>query len=67
MGSLGDGEAGEELSLICYGVCWDNYQTDGPGYAGPLYLLKGAGDPACPGIVFVRRSGKLEMEEEAEQ
>lgn len=46
-----------------YGVRFD-YQTDGPGYLGPLYLLQGAGSPETSPMAFVRNGeGRLEVVE----
>lgn len=46
------------LSKWVYGVRFD-YQIDGPGYVGPLYLLQGAGAPETSPMAFVRIDGRL--------
>lgn len=51
-------ETPEFVARIIYGVRFD-YQTDGPCYAGPLYLLKGGGDPADPPMALIEIDGKL--------
>lgn len=50
------------LSEWVYGVRFD-YQTDGPGYVGPLYLLQGAGAPETRPMAFVRTDGGLKVVE----
>jgi len=50
------------LAEYAYGVRFE-YQTDGPGYVGPLYLLQGAGSPETRPMAFVRGDGGLEVVE----
>lgn len=50
------------LPKFAYGVRFD-YQTDGPGYVGPLYLLQGAGSPDTRPMAFIRTEGGLELVE----
>ena len=50
------------LKEYTYGVRFE-YQTDGPGYVGPLYLLQGAGAPENSPIAMVRVEGGLEAVE----
>jgi len=48
------------LAEYAYGVRFD-YQTDGPGYVGPLYLLQGAGAQENGPMAFVRdHEGRLQ-------
>lgn len=51
-----DGAALKERGT--YAVRFD-FVSGSPGYVGPLYLLKGDGDPACPPLHFIRRDGEL--------
>lgn len=46
------------LPRYAYGVRFD-YQTDCPGYVGPLYLLKGAGAPEISPLILIRTSEGL--------
>jgi len=48
------------LAQYAYGVRFD-YQTDGPGYVGPLYLLQGAGSPETRPMAFVQTGKGLEV------
>lgn len=51
------------LAKYAYGVRFD-YQTDCPGYVGPLYLLQGGGSPDAGPMAFVRdETGALELAE----
>lgn len=50
------------LAENAFGVRFD-YQTDGPGYVGPLYLLQGAGSPETRPMAFVRTDGRLKVVE----
>lgn len=55
---LQEDDAAEDLASMIYGVRFD-YMCDGPGYAGDLFLLQGAGAPEISPITLVRRSGRL--------
>jgi len=46
------------LQECVYAVRFD-YLNGGPGYCGPLYILKGDGDPEIPPVVLVREEGQL--------
>jgi len=46
-------ESAEELSEFIYGVRFD-YQTDGPGYCGDLFILKGGGGVETPPVILYR-------------
>lgn len=49
------------LSEQAYGVRFD-YQTDSPGYVGPLFLIQGAGSPDNRPLTFIRNAnGQLEL------
>tara|TARA_R110002051_G_scaffold134853_4_gene207807 strand:- start:1197 stop:1463 length:267 start_codon:yes stop_codon:yes gene_type:complete len=48
------------LADYAYGVRFD-YQTDGPGYVGPLYLLQSSGAPETSPMAFIRFDGKLKV------
>jgi hypothetical protein len=48
----------EWLRSYAYGVRFD-YENESPGYDGPLYLLKGAGAPEIPPLLFIRVGGAL--------
>lgn len=50
---LNGSETPGDLADQIYGVRFD-YQTDGPGYAGDLFLLKGGGSPTDPAINLYR-------------
>lgn len=51
------------LVEYAYGVRFD-FQTEGPGYVGPLYLLQGAGSPETGPMTFIRNgAGQLEQVE----
>ena len=50
------------LAEYAYGVRFD-YQTDGPGYVGPLYILKGAGAAGTPAMMLVRGQAGLKLAE----
>ena len=50
------------LAEHAYGVRFD-YQTDGPGYVGPLYLLQCSGAPETSPMAFIRTDGKLKVVE----
>jgi hypothetical protein len=52
-------ETADELGDIIWGAKFASYVTDGPGYAGPLYILQG-GDIAPP-VVLTRKDGHLEV------
>lgn len=56
-------DPGKWLSEEAYGVRFD-YQTDSPGYVGPLYLLQGAGAPETSPMTFIRtETGRLRVVE----
>ncbi len=55
---LEEGEGAEMLKSISYGVRFE-FVSDGPGYVGPLYLIKGAGSPGMPPIAVIERAGEL--------
>ena len=58
---LDDDETGSFLSEILHGVYFD-YQSDCPGYDGPLYLLLGGAGPETRPIGFIRGSaGELKL------
>ncbi len=46
------------LSRYAYGVRFD-YQTDCPGYVGPLYLLMGGGAPEISPLALIRTGEDL--------
>lgn len=46
-------ETGADLAETIYGVYFD-YQSDCPGYSGPLYLLLGGAGPEMRPIGLVR-------------
>lgn len=48
------------LSEEAYGVRFD-YQTDGPGYVGPLYLLQGAGAPETAPMTLIEGEHGLKV------
>lgn len=48
------------LAEYAYGVRFE-YQTDGPGYVGPLYLLQGAGSPERRPMAFIWADGRLKL------
>lgn len=48
-----EGDPAAWLAEYTYGVRFD-YQTDGPGYVGPLYLLQGAGSPETRPMAVTR-------------
>ena len=50
------------LAEWTYGVRFE-YQTDGPDYVGPLYLLQVAGAPEISPMAFVRTDGRLKVVE----
>lgn len=50
------------LPRYAYGVRFD-YQTDCPGYVGPLYLLMGAGAPEISPLILVRSNEGLKAVE----
>lgn len=53
------GEGGAMLKECgAYAVRFD-FVSGSPGYVGPLYLLIGDGDPACPPLHFIREDGRL--------
>jgi hypothetical protein len=52
-------ETVEMLADIIHGAKFPNYMTDGPGYAGPVYILLG-GDIAPP-VILTRNKGALEV------
>lgn len=47
----------EELGEMIYAAKFENYMTDGPGYAGPLYLLQGGGLEAP--MMIIREGGEM--------
>ena len=55
-------EAGpaEWLRRYTYGVRFE-YANEGPGYDGPLYLVKSAGEPEIAPLIFGRVNGALEL------
>ncbi|WP_439476957.1 hypothetical protein [Brevundimonas sp.] len=53
---------GALLASLVYGVRFD-YVTDGPGYAGSLYLLKGGGAPEIPPMALVETDDGLRVVE----
>ena len=57
-GLEGEAKADPWLKEDTYGVRFE-YQTDGPGYVGPPYLLQGAGAPENPPIAMVQGDGGL--------
>lgn len=51
------------MATNAYGVRFD-FQSDGPGYMGPLYLIQGAGAPDDRPTTLIRgAAGLLEMVE----
>jgi hypothetical protein len=42
-----------------------DYVSDGPGYAGVLFVLLG-GDPNCPPMILTRRNGELVVEDSSD-
>ena len=54
------GGAGAVLKDSAYGVRFE-FVSDGPGYVGPLYLIKGAGSPGMPPIALIENQGKLQF------
>ena len=53
------GEADTQFLSGVYGVRFD-FATGGPGYCGPLYLIKGDGEPDAPPLILTRsESGEL--------
>lgn len=49
------------LAMNAYGVRFD-FQSDGPEYAGPLYLIQGGGAPECSPMSLIRDAeGLLKM------
>ncbi len=48
------------LASYAYGVRFD-YENECPGYDGPLYLLKSAGAPEIPPLMFARNAGRLQL------
>ena len=40
---------------------FDDYITDGPGYAGKVYVIVWTGDPCFHDIVIVNKNGKYEI------
>lgn len=55
---LGPDDTAEALAQMAYGVRFD-FQSGGPGYCGPLYLLVGDGDPRYVLTVTRDREGHL--------
>lgn len=53
-------ETPENLASLIYGVRFD-YQTDGPGYVGPLFLLVGGGGPDEPPMTIIVRDDALQV------
>lgn len=53
-----EAEPAEWLRSHAYGVRFD-YENEGPGYDGPLYLLKGSGAPETAPLMFVKVKGAL--------
>lgn len=51
-------EDAESLANFIYGVRFD-YQSDCPGYVGPLYLLVGGGHPNAVLTITRARDGSL--------
>lgn len=59
---LEPGEGGAMLRECgTYAVRFD-FVSGSPGYVGPLYLLKGDGDPTCHPLHFIRQDGQLVLE-----
>jgi hypothetical protein len=54
-----DGEEDEEAFSQSRFAVKFNYMSDGPGYAGPLFVVIG-GEPDCV-TVMIRRAGQLEV------
>jgi hypothetical protein len=50
-------EDSENVRAGIYAAKFEEYMTDGPGYAGELYVLIG-GVPETP-VVIIRRKGQL--------
>jgi hypothetical protein len=57
-----EGVRGTLLADLVYGVRFD-YVTDGPGWAGSLYLLQGAGAPEIPPMSLVETEAGLRVVE----
>lgn len=58
-----ESETAEDLAEYIFGVRFD-YQTDCPGYCGPLYLLQGGVGPEWPPVAIIRNEeGRLEVVE----
>lgn len=51
-------EGPEFAAGIIYGVRFD-FVSGGPGYVGPLYLLKGDGDPGEAPLALIEEDGEL--------
>lgn len=51
------------LMTEAYGVRFE-YQCDGPGYVGPLYLLQGAGAPETAPIAIIETEDGFEVVEQ---
>lgn len=61
MWGLDGSETAENLAGMIYGVRF-KYQTEGPGYCGPLYLLQGGAGPEWGPVTLIRgESGALEV------
>lgn len=58
MWGLDPDDTPEFAADLIYGVRFD-YATDGPGYAGPLYLLQGGGDPGEAPLALIEEAGEL--------
>jgi hypothetical protein len=54
---LEDEEDEKAFKSSAYAVRF-NYMSDGPGYAGDLFVLLG-GVPECPPMVIIRRGDRL--------
>lgn len=57
---LQDDEGPEFAAANIYGVRFD-FVSDGPGYVGPLYLLKGAGIVEDAPMSIIREDGELRV------
>jgi hypothetical protein len=58
---LNDDETAEQVAQMIYGVKF-NYATDGPGYAGDLFILQGGAIDGPP-LMLIRNKGVLEIVE----
>jgi hypothetical protein len=56
---LNNDETPEQVAEMIYGVKF-HYITDGPGYAGDLYILQG-GALGEPPLMYIRKKGKLSL------